>query len=67
MSDWVANNENDYVEKAIKFSDNLKLLTKINKNLRQTALKSPLFDSTVFAEQLNNAFWEMWNNFSLKM
>ncbi|SVD79714.1 uncharacterized protein METZ01_LOCUS432568, partial [marine metagenome] len=37
------------------------------KNLRQIALKSPLFNSTLFAKQLNKAFWEMWNNFVLKM
>ena len=66
MSDWVANDENDYVDKAIKFSGNLELLSEINKNLRQTAIKSPLFDSTLFANQLNKAFWEMWNNFSSK-
>ena len=67
MSDWVANDENEYVKKAIKFSTNLELLTGINKSLRQVALESPLFNSTLFAKQLNNAFWEMWNNFILKM
>ena len=66
MSDWIANDENEYVKKAIKFSTDLELLTEINKNLRGTALKSPLFDSTLFAKQLNNAFWEMWNNFISK-
>ena len=67
MSDWVANDENEYVKKAIQFSANLELLTEINKSLRQVALESPLFNSTLFAKQLNNAFWEMWNNFILKM
>ena len=67
MSDWIANDENEYVKKTIKFSTDLELLTEINKNLRRTALKSPLFNSTLFAKQLNNAFWDMWNNFILKM
>ena len=67
MPDWVANDENEYVKKAIKFSTNLELLTEINKSLRQVALESPLFNSTLFAKQLNNAFWEMWNNFILKV
>ena len=67
MSDWVANDENEYVKKAIKFSTDLELLTEINKNLRRKALKSPLFNSTLFAKQLNNALWDMWNNFILKM
>ena len=35
----------------------------INKNLRQKAIKSPLFNSPLFAKQLNNAFWEMWNKY----
>ena len=63
MSDWVVSDENEYVKKAIKFSKDLELLTNINKNLRQKALKSPLFNSAVFAKQLNKALWEMWNNF----
>ena len=67
MPDWVANDENEYVKKAIKFSTNLELLTEINKNLRRTALESPLFNSTLFAKELTKAFWEMWNNFVLKM
>ena len=67
MSDWVASDENEYAKKAIKFSAELELLTDINKNLRLRALKSPLFNSTLFAKQLNNAFWDMWNNFILKM
>ena len=66
MSDWIADDEVEYVKKAIKFSANLELLIKIKKNLRQTAIESPLFNSALFAKQLNNAFWEMWNNFILK-
>ncbi len=65
MSDWVANDEDEYVKKAIKFSTNIKLLVEINKNLRRKALESPLFNSALFVKQLNNAFWEMWNNFIL--
>ena len=61
MSDWIAKDENEYVKKAIKFSTNLGLLTKINKNLRQAALESPLFNSKLFAIQLNNVLWKMWN------
>ena len=63
MPDWVADNENEYVKKAIKFSSNLQFLIEINKNLRQKAIKSPLFNSPLFAKQLNNAFWEMWNKY----
>ena len=66
MSDWIADNENDYVKKAITFSTNLERLSEINKNLRQIALKSPLFNSSLFAKQLNSALWKMWKNFISK-
>ena len=66
MSDWVASDENEYVKKAIKFSTNLEQLSEINKSLRQTALESPLFNSLLFAKQLNSALWKMWNNFISK-
>ena len=66
MSDWIANDENEYVKKAIKFSTNLEQLSEIKKSLRQTALESPLFNSSLFAKQLNSALWKMWNNFISK-
>ena len=66
MSDWIASDENEYVKKAIKFSANFEQLSKINKSLRKTALESPLFNSLLFAKQLDTALWEMWNNFILK-
>ena len=66
MSDWIASDKNEYVKKAIKFSTNIERLTEINKNLRRTALESPLFNSSLFAKQLDNALWKMWNNFILK-
>ena len=55
MSDWIANDENEYVKKAITFSANLKRLSEIKKNLRQIALESPVFNASLFAEQLNIA------------
>ena len=67
MSDWIANDENEYVKKAIEFSANLKQLSEIKKNLRKTALESPAFNTSLFAEQLNTAVWKMWNNYITKM
>mgnify|MGYP001272110570 FL=1 len=66
MSNWIANDENEYVTKAIEFSANLKKLSKIKKNLRQVALDSTLFNASLFAEQFNNALWKMWRNFISK-
>ena len=63
MSDWIANDENKYVTKAIEFSKDLKKLSRIKKNLRQIALNSTLFNASLFAEQFNNALWKMWKDF----
>ena len=63
MSDWIAKDENEYLTKAIKFSANFKQLSEIKMNLRKTALNSPLFKATLFADQFNEAVWKMWNNF----
>ena len=66
MPDWIANDDNDYVVKAINFSKNLEQLSKIKMNLREKALKSPLFDSALFADQFEEALWKMWNNYIQK-
>jgi len=55
MKDWIAANEEDYISKAIKFSENKKNLLDLKKDLRNTALKSPLFNS----EDFSNNFYEM--------
>jgi len=66
MSNWIANDEDEYIKKAIEFSKNLKQLSDIKKNLRKTALESPAFNASLFAEQLNTAVWKMWNNYISK-
>ena len=66
MSDWIAKNNNDYISKALEFSSNIKELIKIRKNLRKTALNSPLCDSENFGIQFSKMLWEMWNNFDKK-
>ena len=63
MSDWIANDENEYVAKAIKFSANLEQLSEIKKNLRKITLNSPLFNASLFAEQFKDAVWKMWKDF----
>ena len=66
MKDWIAENQDEYVTKAVKFSSNLNELSKIRMNLRQIALRSPVFDAPRFAEHFSRMLWEMWNNFSRK-
>ena len=63
MSDWIANDENEYVAKAIQFSKNLKQLSEIKKKLRQTSYNSPLFNSSLFAEQFKDNIWQIWKKY----
>ena len=66
MSDWIANDENEYLAKAIKFSSNISELSNIRKNLREKTLKLPTFNSNLFADGFNAALWKIWNNFTEK-
>jgi len=55
MNDWIAKDENDYVQKAIKFSENKNHLINLKSELRNVAMKSSLFDS----KNYSNDFYEM--------
>ena len=58
MDDWIAKDENDYIQKAIKFSTNKNYLINLKIELRNLALKSSLFDS----KNYSNDFYEMLLN-----
>ena len=66
MKNWIASNTEEYKAKAIKFSSDTVQLSKIRNNLRKNALKSPVFDSSRFAEHFNKMLWSFWNNFQKK-
>ena len=66
MSDWVADNEHEYISKAIEFSKNPKQLSEIKKKLMQLASGSPLFNAPLFAEKFQNLIYKIWNNFTDK-
>ena len=58
MNDWIAKNENDYVQKAIKFSEDKNYLINLKTELRNLTLKSSLFDSKNYSDN----FYEMLLN-----
>ena len=66
MSDWVAENEEDYYKKAIKFASDIKYLSKVKANLRNKVLSSPSFNSSLFAKQFDEMLWKLWNDFKSK-
>ena len=63
MDDWIAKDKNDYFNKLEKIlSDKNKLLL-IKKNLRENAIKSDLFNSKKYAENLANILNQAWKDF----
>ncbi len=56
LSDWVAHSADDYVSKALALAKDrttaIERLRSIRSNLRETARRSPLFDSVAFAQAL---------------
>jgi predicted O-linked N-acetylglucosamine transferase (SPINDLY family) len=58
--DWIAQNVEDYVRKAVLFSSDLKQLAQLRTILRERVLKSPLFDTSRFANNFGNALWAMY-------
>ena len=63
MSDWIANNEKDFILKAVDVCSDYKKLSDLRANLRHKALNSPLFDTKKFAENFHEALWKMWKIF----
>ncbi len=57
---WIADDDNDYLSKAIMFSSDLQLLAKLRSSLRHQLLASPLFNSKSFAHKFEKAIFEMW-------
>ena len=61
LSDWIAEDEKEYLAKAVSFATNLDELTALRARLRPNILASPLFDAPRFACHLENALLEMWS------
>lgn len=61
LGDWVVNNKEEYVSKAITFCSNLEKLASLRAGLRSQVLASPLFDGQRFAKNMENVLWQIWN------
>jgi predicted O-linked N-acetylglucosamine transferase (SPINDLY family) len=63
LSDWIANDTSEYVDKAVGFASNLKHLSLLRSTLRDGVLNSPLFDSSRFSKHFGDALWGMWHDY----
>ena len=59
LPDWIAEDNKDYIEKAIKFSSNLSELNRLRLSLRKNLLKSPMYDLPKFAAHFEKTLKEM--------
>lgn len=56
LHDWIADNEDDYVQKAVNHALNLENLSHTRNTLRETMKKSPLVDAARFAKDIEVVF-----------
>jgi predicted O-linked N-acetylglucosamine transferase (SPINDLY family) len=59
QENWIANDEKDYINKAITYSSNLKYLSELKNTLRISLLKTPLFDTKRFVKNFEIMLIEM--------
>jgi predicted O-linked N-acetylglucosamine transferase (SPINDLY family) len=60
LDDWIANNEDEYLQKAISFAHSIEYLSQLRSTIRDKMAISPLVDADLFAKNLNSAFNSMW-------
>ena len=66
MEDWIANNEKDYILKAISKTSDLEKLFQTKKELRNKFLKSPLSNPRQYVKHFENCLNLMWKTYLKK-
>ena len=62
MHDWIADNEEDYIRRAILFSSNVNELENVRKKLRIFSRNSSLFDMKKYANNFSIVLREAFNS-----
>lgn len=60
LPDWVAHDEEDYVQKAVAYAADIEGLARLRATLREQVGQSPLYDGERFARRLEDALHGMW-------
>jgi predicted O-linked N-acetylglucosamine transferase (SPINDLY family) len=60
LSEWIAQSEEVYIDRALAFASDFTRLASIRAGLREQVRSSPLFDAPRFARNLEDALWGMW-------
>jgi hypothetical protein len=61
QEEWIAKNEDEYINKAITFSKDFNQLNKTRSYLRYNSRKSTLFDSKTFYKNFINSIYKVIN------
>ncbi len=65
LTDFLAEDENDYIFKAISLSTNKEKIVKLRENLRDRSLKSALFDKKVFGNDFSSLMKYIWKKYKV--
>jgi len=60
LTNWIAQDCDDYINKAITFVSDIQSLAAIRGSLRAQVLRTPLFDTQRFARNFSDALWGMY-------
>lgn len=60
LTDWIAQDAEDYIRIACRFANDPEHLAKLRSELRDRALQSPLFDVKRFAQDFTDGLWDMY-------
>lgn len=58
--EWIAQSEEEYINKLVALSSDLPALSKLRSSLREEMIKSPLMDERGFARKVEKAYKEMF-------
>jgi protein O-GlcNAc transferase len=62
LSEWVAQDEQEYEDKAIAFAQDIQALAKLRTGMRARMQASPVMDEKGFTQDVEAAFQTMWTN-----
>jgi len=62
LPDWIAEDNQDYIAKAVAFAADVPRLTRLRSSLRMSLLASPLCDAARYARNLETALEAIWRD-----
>jgi protein O-GlcNAc transferase len=60
LPEWVSQNEQEYIDKAVSYAQNIPALKKLRSGMRARMQASPEMDELSFARDVENAYQNMW-------